>query len=112
MDEGEVTQLHQLGVAMREGRHLHRNTGQNGDGPLGGGGGGGKKGRIPGRRRQGEEGCMGRDFLDKGKVGAMRLKKRAQAGEVSQVIGVEGEEGEERPRGLAIISMSRCRHLG
>ncbi len=49
--------------------------------------------------------------MDKGKVGAMGLKKRAQAGEISQMIGVEGEEGEERPLGLAIISMSRRRHL-
>ncbi len=54
---------------------------------------------------------MGGDFLDKGKVGAMGLEKRAQAGEISHVIGVEGEEGEERPLGLAIISMSRRRHL-
>ncbi len=54
---------------------------------------------------------MGRDFLDKGKVGTMRLEKRAQSGEISQVVGVEGEEGEERPRGLAVISMSRRRHL-
>jgi hypothetical protein len=36
MDEGEVAQLHQLGVARRESRHLHRDTGQDGDGPLGG----------------------------------------------------------------------------
>ncbi len=49
--------------------------------------------------------------MDKGKVGAMGLEKRAQAGEISQMIGDEGEEGEERPLGLAIISMSHRRHL-
>ncbi len=54
---------------------------------------------------------MGGDFLDEGKVGAVGLKKGAQAGEIRHVIGVEGEEGEERPLGLAIISMSRHRHL-
>ncbi len=37
MDEGEVTQPHQLGVARREGGHLHRNPGKNRDGTLGGG---------------------------------------------------------------------------
>ncbi len=78
---------------------------------LGGGSGGGEKGRVPGRRRQREQGCMGGDFLDKSKVGAMGLEEGAQAGEISHVIGVEGEEGEERPLGLAIISMSRRRHL-
>jgi predicted transcriptional regulator YdeE len=54
---------------------------------------------------------MGGNFLDKSKVGAMGLKKRAQAGEIGHVIGVEGEEGEERPLGLAIISTIRRRHL-
>jgi hypothetical protein len=73
MDEGEVAQLHQLGVARREGRHLHRNTGQDSDGPLGGGGGGGKEGRVP-RRRQRQQGGVGGNFLDKGEVGAMSLE--------------------------------------
>jgi predicted transcriptional regulator YdeE len=54
---------------------------------------------------------VGRNFLDKGEVGAMGLKEGAQAGEIRHVIGIEGEEGEERPLGLAIISMNRRRHL-
>jgi hypothetical protein len=37
MYEGEVAQLHQLSVARREGGHLHGNTGQHRNGPLGGG---------------------------------------------------------------------------
>ncbi len=41
----------------------------------------------------------------------MGLKERAQAGEIGHVVGVEGEEGEERARGLAIVSMIRHRHL-
>ncbi len=47
--------------------------------------------------------------MDKSQVGAMGLKERA--GEIGHVIGIEGEEGEERPRGLAIVSMIRRRHL-
>jgi hypothetical protein len=54
---------------------------------------------------------MGGYFLDKGKVGAMGLKEGAKAGEIRHVVGVEGKEGEERPRGLAIVSMIRHRHL-
>ncbi len=49
--------------------------------------------------------------MNKSEVGAMGLKEGAQAGEIRHVIGVESEEGEERPLGLSIISMSRRRHL-
>jgi hypothetical protein len=54
---------------------------------------------------------MGRDFLDKGEVGAMGLEEGAEAGEIRHVVSVEGKKGEERPRGLAIVSMNRRRHL-
>jgi hypothetical protein len=55
---------------------------------------------------------MGGNFLDESKVGAMRLEEGAEAGEIRHVVGVEGKEGEERPRGLAIVSKIRRRHLG
>jgi predicted transcriptional regulator YdeE len=54
---------------------------------------------------------MGGDFLNKGKMRAVGLKERAQASKISHMVCVEGEEGEKRPLGLAIISMSRHRHL-
>jgi hypothetical protein len=111
MDEGEVAQLHQLGVARREGRNLHRDTGQNGDGPLGGGGGGGEECGIPCRRRQGQQGGVRGNFLDKGKMGAMGLEQRTQASKIRHMESVESEEGEKRPLGLTIISMSRHRRL-
>jgi hypothetical protein len=111
MDEGEVTQPHHLGVARCEGSHLHRYTSKDRNGPLGGGSRGGEESRVPCRRRQRQQGGMGGDFLDKGKVRAMRLKEGAQASKIGHVVCVEGEEGEERPVGLAIVSMSRHRHL-
>ncbi len=79
---------------------------------LGGGGGGGEEGRVPCRRRQRQQGGMGGDFLNKGEMRAMGLKKRAQASKISHMVRVEGEEGEERPLGLAIVSMIRHCHLG
>ncbi len=111
MDEGEVAQLHQLSVARREGSHLHRNTSQDRDGPPGGSSGGGEEGGVPCRHRQREQGCMRGDLLYKGEVGAMGLKEGAKAGKIGHVLSVEGEEGEERPLGLTIVSMSRHRHL-
>ncbi len=66
---------------------------------------------VPRRCRQRQQGGMGRDFLDKGKVGAMGLEEGAKAGEIRHVVSIEGKEGEERPRGLAIVSMNRRRHL-
>ncbi len=49
--------------------------------------------------------------MDKGKVGAMGLKEGSQAGKVRHVEGIECEEREKRPLGLAIVSMSRHRRL-
>ncbi len=37
MDEGEVAQLHHLGIARREGGHLHGDMSKDRNGPLGGG---------------------------------------------------------------------------
>jgi hypothetical protein len=54
---------------------------------------------------------VGGDFLDKGKVRAMRLKEGAQASKIRHVESIEGEEAEKRPLGLTIVSMSRHRHL-
>jgi hypothetical protein len=51
------------------------------------------------------------NFLNKGEVRAMSLKEGAQASKIRHVEGVEGEEGEKRPLGLTIVSMSRHRHL-
>jgi hypothetical protein len=56
--------------------------------------------------------AWGETSWTKARWGAMGLEERAQTSEISHVIGVEGEEGEERPLGLAIISMSHHRHLG
>jgi hypothetical protein len=54
---------------------------------------------------------MGGDLLYKGEVGAMGLKEGAKAGKIGHVVSVEGEKGEKRPLGLAIISMNRHRRL-
>ncbi len=49
--------------------------------------------------------------MDKGEVGAMSLEKGPQAGKIRHMEGVECEEREKRPLGLAIVSMSRHRRL-
>ncbi len=49
--------------------------------------------------------------MDKGEVGAMSLEEGSQAGKIRHMEGVECEEGEKRPLGLAIVSMSCHRRL-
>jgi hypothetical protein len=49
--------------------------------------------------------------LDKSEVGAMSLEEGSQASKIRHMEGVECEEGEKRPLGLAIVSMSRHRRL-
>jgi hypothetical protein len=51
------------------------------------------------------------NFLDKGQMGAVSLEQGTQASKIRHMEGVECEEGEKRPLGLAIVSMSRHRHL-
>ncbi len=50
--------------------------------------------------------------MNKGEVRVVGLEQGRQTSKIGHVISVESEEGEERPLGLAIVSMSCHCHLG
>ncbi len=39
------------------------------------------------------------------------MKEGRQASKICLVVDIEGEEGDERPRGLTVVSMSRHHYL-
>ncbi len=112
VDEGDVSDGDELGVAVGELPNTDRAAGQDGDGPLGRLPGSGKVGRITISSSQSGQGRELGDFLYKGEVGAVVAQQTSQASEIRHTEGVEGKDGEERPRGLTIISTRRRHRQG
>jgi hypothetical protein len=112
VDEGDVSDGDELGVAMGEIPDTDRAAGQNGDGPLGRLPGSGEVGRVTVSSGQSGQGRELGDFLHKGEVGAVVAQQTGQAGEIRHAEGVKGEDREERPRGLTIISTRRRHRRG
>ncbi len=112
VDEGDVPDRDELGVAVGELANPDRAAGQDGDGPLGRLPGSGKVSRITIGSSQGGKGRELGDFLYKGEVGAVVAQQAGQAGKVRHTEGVERKDREERPRGLTIISTHRRHHQG
>ncbi len=101
--KGEITKGAQLRVARRGRGDLDRHTRENSNSPLGPGEGGGEKGGVASSSSHLNYGGVGSDFLDEGQVRAMLAKKMGQASKVRHEVQIEGENGEERARGLPIV---------
>ncbi len=101
--EGEVTKGEELKVARRRRGNLDRHTREDGDGPLGPGEGGGKEGGVASSSSRLNNGGVGGYLLQKGQVRAVLSKEMRQASKIRHEMQVEGEDCEERARGLPIV---------
>jgi hypothetical protein len=109
--KGEVTKGEQLGVARRGRGDLDRNTREDSNGSPGLGKGGGEEGGVTSGGSDLNDGGVGSDFLHKGQVRVVHTKQVRQASKIRHEMEVEGEDGEERARGLPIVSTA-TRHRG
>jgi hypothetical protein len=109
--EGEITKGEELRVARRRRGNLVRHPRENGDCPLGPGEGGGEEGGVASSSSRLNNGGVGGDLLQKGQVRAVLSKEMRQASKIRHEMQVEGEDGEERARGLPIVPTA-SRHQG
>jgi hypothetical protein len=103
MKEGEVAKAEQLRVARGGRGDLNRHSRENSNGPLGPGEGGGEEGGVASSSSCLNNGGVGGDLLNEGQVRAVLAKKMRQARKVGHEVQVEGEDSEERARGLPIV---------
>ncbi len=111
MEKGEVTNGEQLSVARRGRGDLNKNTRKDSNGPLGLGKGGGEEGGVTSGGSDLNNGGVVSDFLHKGQVRVVLTKQVRQASKIHHEMEIEGEDGEERARGLPIVSTA-TRHRG
>jgi hypothetical protein len=111
MKEGEITKGEELSVARRRRGNLDRHPRENGDGPPGPGEGGGEEGGVASSSSHLHNGGVGGDLLQKDQVRAMLPEEMRQTSKVRHEMQVEGEDGEERTRGLPIVPTA-SRHQG
>jgi hypothetical protein len=108
--EGEIAKGEQLGVARRRRGDLDRHTREDGNGSLGPGEGGGEEGGVASSSSCLHNGGVGGDLLHEGEVRAVLTKEVRQTGKIRHEMQVEGEDGEERTRGLSIVPTASLHH--
>jgi hypothetical protein len=103
VQEGEITKGEELRVARRRRGNLDRHTRENGDGPPGPGKGGGEEGGVASSSSRLHNGGVRGDLLQEGQVRAVLPEEMRQTSKIRHKVQVEGEDGEERTRGLPIV---------
>jgi hypothetical protein len=109
--KGEITKGEELRVARRRRGNLDRDTREDGDGPLGPGEGGGEEGGVARSSSHLHNGGVGGDLLQEDQVRAVLPEEVRQTSKIQHEMQVEGEDGEERERGLPIVP-TVSRHQG